>query len=90
MMAPLFFLFGLIAPNFNALAMEPQGDNAGMASSVIGFVIDGHRRAGWRVVGHMFDGTVLPLALGFLGLSVAAFAVVVWVEGPRGVFHAGR
>jgi hypothetical protein len=31
----------------------------------------------------------MPLALGFLGLSAAAFAVVVWVEGVRGVFRPG-
>ena len=36
LVAVSFFLFGLIAPNFNAIAMEPQGHNAGMASSVIG------------------------------------------------------
>ena len=90
MMAALFFLFGLVASNFNALAMEPQGDNAGMASSVVGFVNTGAGALAGGLVGHMFDGSVLPLALGFLGLSVAAFAVVVWVEGPRGVFHPGR
>ena len=32
-MGALFFLFGLVAPNFNALAMEPQGHNAGLASA---------------------------------------------------------
>src|SRR5690606_11072934 len=36
LVAGAFFLFGLIAPNFNAIAMEPQGHNAGMASSVTG------------------------------------------------------
>src|SRR5262249_26453543 len=36
LVAGTFFLFGLIAPNFNAIAMEPQGHNAGMASSIIG------------------------------------------------------
>lgn len=90
MMAVLFFLFGLVASNFSALAMEPQGDNAGMASSVIGFANTGAGALAGGLVGHMFDGSVLPLALGFLGLSAAAFAVVVWVEGPRGVFHPGR
>ena len=90
MMMVLFFLFGLVASNFNALAMEPQGDNAGMASSVVGFVNTGLGALAAGFVGHMFDGSVMPLALGFLGLSAAAFAVVVWVEGPRGVFHAGR
>jgi DHA1 family bicyclomycin/chloramphenicol resistance-like MFS transporter len=89
MMMVLFFLFGLVASNFNALAMEPQGDNAGMASSVIGFVNTGLGALAAGIVGHMFDGTVVPLALGFLGLSVAAFAVVVWVEGARGVFRPG-
>jgi DHA1 family bicyclomycin/chloramphenicol resistance-like MFS transporter len=90
LMVPLFYLFGLIAPNFNAMAMEPQGDNAGMASSVIGFVSTGIGALAAAFVGHMFDGSVLPLALGFLCLSAAAFAVVVWVEGPRGVFHGAR
>jgi DHA1 family bicyclomycin/chloramphenicol resistance-like MFS transporter len=90
MMMVLFFLFGLVAPNFNALAMEPQGHNAGMASSVVGFVNTGAGALAGGIVGHMFDGSVLPLALGFLGLSLTAFAVVVWVEGPRGVFRPGR
>ena len=54
LMVPLFYLFGLIAPNFNAMAMEPQGDNAGMASSVIGFVSTGDRRAGrWHGRSHI-------------------------------------
>ena len=79
----------LIASNFNALAMEPQCDNAGMASSVIGFVNTGLGALAAGFVGHMFDGSVMPLALGVLGLSVAAFAVVLWVEGARGVFRPG-
>lgn len=90
LMMSLFLLFGLIAPNFNALAMEPQGDNAGMASSVIGFVSTGVGAVAGGLIGHLFDGTVLPIALGYLCLGVLAFAVVVWVEGPRGLFHSGR
>jgi len=90
LMVPLFYLFGLIAPNFNAMAMEPQGDNAGMASSVIGFVSTGIGALAGGVVGHLFDGTVLPLALGFFGLSCLCFALVIWIEGPRGIFRPGR
>ncbi len=41
LMGALFFQFGFIAPNFNALAMEPQGHNAGMASSIVGFMTTG-------------------------------------------------
>ncbi len=89
MMMPLFLLFGFIAPNFNALAMEPQGDNAGMASSVVGFASTGVGALSGGLVGHLFDGSVLPLALGYLGLGVLAFAVVWWVEGRDGLFHSG-
>lgn len=84
----LSLLFGFVAPNFNSLAMEPQGDNAGMAASVVGCVTTGIAALAGGIVGHLFDGTVLPLALGQLALSVLAFLVVVWVEGPRGMAFA--
>jgi DHA1 family bicyclomycin/chloramphenicol resistance-like MFS transporter len=87
-MGALFFLFGLVAPNFNALAMEPQGHNAGLASSIIGFVTTGAGAVCGGVVGHLFNGTVLPLTLGFSCLSLAAFAAVLWVEGPKGLYHS--
>lgn len=89
LMMPLFFLFGLIAPNFNALAMEPQGDNAGMASSIVGFVSTGVGALSGGLVGHLFNDSVLPLALGYLCLGLLALAVVIWVEGVRGLFHSG-
>jgi MFS transporter, DHA1 family, multidrug resistance protein len=86
-MGALFFQFGLIAPNFNALAMEPQGHNAGMASSFIGFTTTGAGAILGGIVGHFFDGTVLPLALGFSCLSLSAFATVLCVEGRKGLYH---
>jgi DHA1 family bicyclomycin/chloramphenicol resistance-like MFS transporter len=87
LMGLLFFAFGLIAPNFNALAMEPQGHNAGMASSLVGFTSTGAGAVFGGIVGHFFDGSVLPLALGFLFLSLAAFATVLWVEGLQGLYR---
>jgi DHA1 family bicyclomycin/chloramphenicol resistance-like MFS transporter len=86
-MGGLFFLFGLVAPNFNALAMEPQGNNAGLASSIIGFVTTGAGAVCGGIVGHLFNGTVLPLTLGFLCLSLLAFAAVLWIEGPAGLYR---
>ncbi len=85
---PLFLLFGLVAPNFNAIAMQPQGDNAGMASSVVGFVSTGLGALGGGLIGHLFDGTVLPLALGLLTFGLLAFAAVLWVEGVSGFLLA--
>jgi len=89
LMGALFFLFGLVAPNFNTLAMEPQGDNAGMASSVVGFISTAAGAIAAAVIGHAFNDSVVPLAAGFVCLGVGAFAVVLWVEGVRGLFHSG-
>ncbi len=90
LMGALFFLFGLIVPNFNALAMEPQGHNAGMASSLIGFATTGAGAVFGGIVGHLFNGTVLPLALGFSCLSALSFATVLCVEGPKGLYRPTR
>jgi DHA1 family bicyclomycin/chloramphenicol resistance-like MFS transporter len=90
LMGALFFLFGLIVPNFNALAMEPQGHNAGMASSLIGFTTTGAGAVFGGIVGHLFNGTVLPLALGFSCLSIMSFATVLRVEGLQGLYRPAR
>jgi DHA1 family bicyclomycin/chloramphenicol resistance-like MFS transporter len=87
LMALVFFQFGLIVPNFNALAMEPQGHNAGMASSLIGFATTAAGAVFGGIIGHLFDGSVLPLAAGFSVLSVLALAVVIWVEGWTGLYQ---
>ncbi|PWR23893.1 multidrug effflux MFS transporter [Zavarzinia compransoris] len=77
------FLFSLTMPNFNALAMSPLGDIAGTASSLIGFytTIGGAMLGG--LVARFFDGTVIPLSLGFLVLGGASLAVTLWAEGGR-------
>lgn len=87
MLAGCFFAFGLIVPNFNAIAMQPMGQVAGMASSLIGFYTTAAGAAfGW-FVGRIFDGTVRPLSLGFAALGLLALACVLAVEGRRGLFH---
>ncbi|MFT5007287.1 MAG: DHA1 family bicyclomycin/chloramphenicol resistance-like MFS transporter, partial [Paracoccaceae bacterium] len=52
--------------NLNALAMEPMGHIAGMASSIVGAL---STLGGVLIaipIGLAFDGTALPLALGYL------------------------
>jgi DHA1 family bicyclomycin/chloramphenicol resistance-like MFS transporter len=90
LLASAFFLFGLIAPNFNAIAMEPQGHNAGMASSVIGSLSTAIGALGGGLVGRSFDGTVLPIAAGFAGCSLLTCAIVILVEGRVGLFGRNR
>jgi MFS transporter, DHA1 family, multidrug resistance protein len=83
------FLTGLTMPNFNAMAMEPLGAVAGTASSFIGFytTILGSLLA--LVVGQTFDGTVLPLGLGYTLLSALCVVVVIWTE-KGALFKARR
>lgn len=85
LVAAAFFLFGLTAPNFNSLSMEPQGHNAGMASSVVGSLSTAVGAIMGGLIGRAFDGTTLPLALGFVASSLMAAAMVVWVEGRAGL-----
>ena len=86
LLAAAFFLFGLIAPNFNSLAMEPQGHNSGMAASVVGSLSTAIGAVSGGIIGRSFDGTVIPLALGFAGSSLITLAIVYAVEGRAGLF----
>jgi DHA1 family bicyclomycin/chloramphenicol resistance-like MFS transporter len=71
-----FGLFGFIGANFNTLAMEPLGHVAGTAASVIGFLQTFAGGVIGALIGRAYDGTVLPLSLGMLVLSAAAFCVL--------------
>lgn len=87
LVASVFFSFGLIMPNFNAIAMQPMGAVAGTASSFIGFYTTGAGAIfGWAI-GAYFDGTIQPLAIGFALLGLAALATVLAVEGRKGLFR---
>ncbi len=82
-MSATFFCFGLMAPNFNALAMEPMGSVAGTASSFIGFYTTAAGACFGTLIGQSFDGTVRPLTIGFVLLGTAALLSVVVTERGR-------
>lgn len=87
LVATAFYSFGLIVPNFNAIAMQPMGAVAGTASSFIGFYTTAAGAIfGW-MIGAYFDGSVKPLAMGFALLSIASLVTVLAVEGRRGMFR---
>ncbi len=85
-LASTMFLFGFIGPSFNAMAMEPLGHIAGTASSVLGFVTTLGGAVLGYIIGQFFDGTVLPLALGFAAFGLAALVIVLITERGR-LFH---
>jgi len=78
-----FGLFAFIGTNFNALAMDPLGRVAGTASSLIGFLQTFLGGLMGAAIGYSYDGTVLPLAFGFLVLSLLSFGVIAMTEPPR-------
>lgn len=90
LVALCFFCFGLMQPNFNALAMEPHGRNAGMASSIVGFYSTGAGALIGGGIGHFFNGSVMPLALGFLVCSLLTATTILLVEGRAGLFGQNR
>ncbi len=81
--AATLFLFGFVAPNLNAMAMEPLGHVAGTASAMIGTVQTLLGAVLGTAIGQAFDGSVVPLVLGYLGCSAAALAAVTWTERGR-------
>jgi DHA1 family bicyclomycin/chloramphenicol resistance-like MFS transporter len=77
------FCFGLTSGNFGAMAMEPMGHIAGVASSFQGFVSMVSASLIGFVVGQAFNGTVLPLETGYLLCGLCALACVLIAERGR-------
>ena len=79
-MAAVFFCFGVMMPNFNALAMEPMAHIAGTASSVAGFYSTAAGAILGTLIGRSFEGGVRPLCIGITLLFIATLGVVLVTE----------
>jgi DHA1 family bicyclomycin/chloramphenicol resistance-like MFS transporter len=79
-MGIVFFCFGVIMPNFNALSMEPMAHIAGTASSLAGFYSTIAAAAFGTAIGRSFDGTVRPLCIGITVLFIATLVTVLITE----------
>ena len=77
------FTFGLMMSNFTALAMEPQGHIAGTASSLYGSITTLIGIAVGVTLGQVYDGTLLPFAIGSLVCTLASVVVVLITERGR-------
>ena len=75
--------FALSSSNFSAMAMEKMGHIAGMASSVQGFVSLTFGSAIGSLIGHVFDGTTMPLTAGFLIAALLALVLAAITEHGR-------
>ncbi|MBO0662752.1 multidrug effflux MFS transporter [Jiella sp. MQZ9-1] len=76
-----FCIFGFIGTNFNALAMDPLGHVAGTASAVLGFMQTFGGGIFGAIIGYFYNGTVIPLLVGFILLSTISTLCVYLAEG---------
>ena len=76
----VFFFFGILFGNLNALAMEPLGRVAGLGSAVVGSLSTLISVGFGIIVADAYDETVLPLVLGFALLGLAGLATMRWTE----------
>jgi len=72
----LFASFGLIFGNLNALAMEPMGHLAGIASAVIGSISSVMSISIGTLIGQLYNGTVIPITIGPLVLAATAWVLL--------------
>jgi len=76
----VFFCFGVLFGNLNAMAMEPLGNIAGLGSAVVGSISTLISVVFGVIVANAYDNTVLPLVLGFAILGLIALLVMRWTE----------
>ncbi len=79
----MFFSFGLVFGNFNALAMEPMGHIAGMASAIIGAMSSVISMSLGSYIGQLYNNTLVPIATGFLVLGIIASLIMAYAESIR-------
>ncbi|WP_375397970.1 multidrug effflux MFS transporter [uncultured Sphingomonas sp.] len=75
--------FSLAGSNMSTLAMENMGRIAGTASSVQGFLAITLGAVFGTLIGRAFDGTTMPLHVGFALTAMVALAITAWVERGR-------
>ncbi len=78
-----FYCIGTLFGNFNAMAMEPLGRVAGAGAAVVGSVSTLVSLVLGTVIGQAYNGTVLPMVLGFAVLALVALALMYGVERHR-------
>ncbi len=76
----MFFFIGLLFGNLNALSMEPLGHIAGVGAAVVGFIGTLIAVPIGAAIGQAYDGTVLPLTVGFLFFGAAALLIMRWAQ----------
>jgi DHA1 family bicyclomycin/chloramphenicol resistance-like MFS transporter len=78
-----FFAAGFTFGNFNAMAMEPMGKIAGMASAISGTISQAMAIVLGGFAGQLYHGSLTPLAICFVAFAMCSFACAEWAESHR-------
>jgi DHA1 family bicyclomycin/chloramphenicol resistance-like MFS transporter len=81
--APSFFCMGILFGNLSAIAMEPLKHMAGIGAAIIGSLSNFISSSVGALVGRCYDGSVLPLASGFVILGILTAIAMRWSETPQ-------
>jgi DHA1 family bicyclomycin/chloramphenicol resistance-like MFS transporter len=81
--AVLFFSFGLMFGNLNAISMEPMGHIAGIASAVTGATSSAMSTIIGAIIGQYYDGTLLPIVIGFVVFNTLSLGLMLLAEKPH-------
>ncbi len=82
-MAVMFFCFGTMFGNLNAIAMEPMGHIAGIASAIIGASSSIISMILGTIIGQLYDNTLLPMTIGFAILGMISLSFMMVAEGKK-------
>ena len=82
-LAVLQFSFACSSSNVNSLAMEPLGQVAGTAAAVFGFLQTVGGALIGTLIGQQFNGTLTPIASGWLILGGLVLACVLIAENGK-------
>jgi len=73
---------GIVFGNLNAMAMEPLGHIAGVGAAVVGALSSLVSVTVGSQIARSYDGTALPIALGYMVCGGCALLMLIW--GTRG------
>ena len=79
----VLFFNGILFGNMTSMAMEPLGHIAGVGAAVVGSLSTFISVPFGILVGHSYDGSVMPLVLGFAGCCTVALWLMRWAEAKQ-------
>ncbi|MDV7340398.1 multidrug effflux MFS transporter [Terasakiella sp. A23] len=82
-MVLIFFFMGILFGNSNAMAMEPMGHIAGIASSFIGAGTTLVSMSFGALIGQFYDQTLVPMIAGYTVLATISLLLMMWIERGR-------